>query len=222
MAGSAMQRSNTSEDKLAVLRRYDVMILVDDSASMYDLWREAEQALAGIADIVVRYDADGVDVYFLNSQQYLQGAKDSGSIRELFQYVGPVGESTPTEVRVEELLSPYIDACEQAKRGGGTLPKPLNLLILTDGAADDPDTLAYTLTGFAKRLDDIHVPLSQLGVQFIQVGNDPEATAALRELDDELQGRDMIDTTPYQGQITSEFLIKTLLGSINRRIDRSG
>lgn len=110
--------------------------------------------------------------------------------------------------QVEELLSPYIDACERAKRGGSSLPKPLNLLILTDGAADDPDTLAYTLTGFAKRLDDIHVPLTQLGVQFIQVGNDPEATGALRELDDELQGRDMVDTTPYQGQITSEFLIK--------------
>jgi hypothetical protein len=67
---------------------------------MYNLWREAEAALAGIVEQVIKYDTDGLDVYFLNSQNALQGAKDSGSIRELFQYVGPVGESTPTEIRV--------------------------------------------------------------------------------------------------------------------------
>lgn len=67
---------------------------------MYDLWREAEAALSGIVDQVIKYDSDGLDVYFLNSTHSLQGAKDSGSIRELFQYVGPTGESTPTELRV--------------------------------------------------------------------------------------------------------------------------
>ena len=67
---------------------------------MYQLWYEAEAALAGIVDRVIAYDADGLDVYFLNSQESLQGVKNSGTIRELFQYVGPVGESTPTEVRV--------------------------------------------------------------------------------------------------------------------------
>lgn len=34
--------------------------------------------------------------------------------------------------------------------------------------------------------------------------------------------RDMVDTTPYSGKINSDFLIKVALGSINRRIDRSG
>lgn len=67
---------------------------------MYNLWIEAEAALAGIVDRIIGYDADGLDVYFLNASQSLQGVKDSGAIRELFQYVGPVGESTPTEVRV--------------------------------------------------------------------------------------------------------------------------
>lgn len=64
------------------------------------LWHEAEAALAGIVERVIHYDADGLDVYFLNSQQSLRGVKDPAAIRELFQYVGPVGESTPTEVRV--------------------------------------------------------------------------------------------------------------------------
>lgn len=190
---------------------------------MYNLWQEAESALSGIVEQVIKYDSDGLDVYFLNSTNSLQGVKDSGSIRELFQYVGPVGESTPTEIRVEELLSPYIEQCERAKSTGQPMPKPLNLLVLTDGEADDPDTLAYTLQGFAKRLDDIRAPLTQLGIQFIQIGNDPIATEALKQLDDELQDcRDMVDTTPYAGKVNSDFLIKVALGSINRRIDRSG
>jgi hypothetical protein len=70
---------------------------------MHHLWHEAEAALAGIVDRVINYDADGLDVYFLNSRESLQGVKHSGTIRELFQYVGPVGDSTPTEVRVSAL-----------------------------------------------------------------------------------------------------------------------
>ncbi|KAK9895769.1 hypothetical protein P389DRAFT_170496 [Cystobasidium minutum MCA 4210] len=222
-ASGSLQRSNTQEDRLSVLRRYDTVILIDDSASMNNLWREAEAALSGIVEQVIKYDNDGLDIYFLNSTHALQGARDSGAIRELFQYVGPVGESTPTEIRVEELLSPYIDLCERSKASGQPLPKPLNLLVLTDGEADDPDTLAYTLQGFAKRLDDIRAPLTQLGIQFVQIGNDPSATEALKQLDDELQGcRDMVDTTPYSGKISADFLVKVALGSINRRIDRSG
>ena len=48
-------------------------------------------------------------------------------------------------------------------------------------------------------------------MQFVQIGNDPEATEALKELDDELEKegcRDMVDTTPYAGQVTPDFLMK--------------
>lgn len=100
----ALAQPHGQEQRLTCIfwtvRRYDTCILIDDSASMYDLWREAEAALSGIVDQVIKYDSDGLDVYFLNSTHSLQGAKDSGSIRELFQYVGPTGESTPTELRV--------------------------------------------------------------------------------------------------------------------------
>ncbi|KAG9086033.1 hypothetical protein FRC06_003307, partial [Ceratobasidium sp. 370] len=66
-----------------------------------------------------------------------------------------------------------------------------------------------------------------LGVQFVQIGNDPEARAALEELDDDLSGkygvRDIVDTTPYtQGGLNGETLIKILLGGINKRVDRRG
>jgi hypothetical protein len=45
------------------------------------------------------------------------------------------------------------------------------------------------LAGFADRLEEARLPLSQLGAQFIQIGSDPEATEALRQLDDDLKVR---------------------------------
>lgn len=105
---------------------------------MRPLWTEAEMALAGIVETVIRYDSDGIDIHFLNSPHRLLGAKRPGEIRELFQAIHPVGESTPTEVKVEELLGDYIERCERAKQHGQAMPKPLNVLVLTDGEADDP------------------------------------------------------------------------------------
>lgn len=63
----------------------------------------------------------------------------------------------------------------------------MNLIVITDGEADDPDTLAYALAGFSDRLEEGRFPLNQLGVQFIQIGNDREATKFLKYLDDELR-----------------------------------
>lgn len=50
-------------------------------------------------------------------------------------------------------------------------------------SADDPRPV---ITEFARRLDARHIPLRQFGIQFIQIGDDEEATLALRELHDDL------------------------------------
>ena len=67
---------------------------------------------------------------------------------------------------------------------------------------------------------------TQLGIQFVQIGTDRNATRFLQQLDDDIaseQGvRDIVDTTPYIGQLNAETIIKILLGGINRRVDRRG
>jgi len=79
----------------------------------------------------------------------------------------------------------------------------------------------------ARRLDAGHFPLTQVGIQFVQIGNSPDATAFLNELDNGLTERykirDIVDTTPYLGsELNGEIIIKILLGGINRRVDRRG
>ena len=54
---------------------------------------------------------------------------------------------------------------------------------LTLGPADDPK---QPIVEAARRLDERQVPLHKFGIQFVQIGDDLDATEALKELDDEL------------------------------------
>ncbi|KAG8904668.1 hypothetical protein FRC01_008652, partial [Tulasnella sp. 417] len=79
--------------------------------------------------------------------------------------------------------------------------------------------------GFMSRLDDCQAPLNQLGIQFVQVGDDEGARAELKRLDDTLSQdgtRDIVDTFPFDklnGDISADHIIKILLGSVHKRID---
>ena len=49
---------------------------VDDSGSMAGgLWRQAREALSGIASLAGTYDSDGIDIFFLNSPEVGQNLK---------------------------------------------------------------------------------------------------------------------------------------------------
>lgn len=110
-------------------------------------------------------------------------------VRQLFYSVKP-GAGTPTGARLEQILSQYITRIEAAntKSGGGDPVqsdiKPLNLIVITDGEpTDDPESV---IIAAAKRLDAGRFSLTQVGIQFIQVGNDKKASKALHELDNHL------------------------------------
>lgn len=84
----------------------------------------------------------------------------------------------------------------------------------------------------------------QLGIQLVQIGRGEEAKSYLNRLDNALTekyqirvslvspfyiclqshldfSQDIVDTTPYFGQISHDALIKIMLGGINRKMDRS-
>ncbi|KAK7053973.1 hypothetical protein R3P38DRAFT_2853527 [Favolaschia claudopus] len=233
-------RNETLEDALELLRKYDTVILVDDSTSMTvpgskkgkTRWNEAGDALEALADTAQRYDSDGIDIYFLNNKTESLNMKSSSEVRALFSRVKPAG-STPTGERLDQILKPRLRMLEEAhiepdgtpiEINSGTEIKRVNVIVITDGVAtDDPK---YAIIDAASRLKAIRdLCLIQLGIQFVQVGNDPRATKALKELDDDLHRtrniRDIVDTTPYSklNPVTAEGLIKVLLGGINRRID---
>jgi hypothetical protein len=197
------------------------------------LWRQAREALSGIASLAGTYDSDGIDIYFLNNPQVgrnlvvrrlttnratsdppteRQGCKAALQRSSPTRYVprsssGAAGKQaarlfapslsflilhspegiTPIGAKLEELLLDYLIRLEQTlvdPAAPGV--KPVNFIVITDGApTDDPESVIITA---ARRLDKNNFPLSQVGIQFVQIGADPDATEALRALDDELSG----------------------------------
>ncbi|KAI0722380.1 hypothetical protein C8T65DRAFT_137640 [Cerioporus squamosus] len=214
-------RQESYENALVQLRGYDTIILVDDSGSMAgSRWTEARRALAKLADVARDYDENGLDIYFLNSKLKIRGCKESSDVMRLFDRVRPSG-ITPIGERLNVLLNDYLDDLDRAKRYNNQLPKPVNILVLTDGVpTDDPQSV---IEYAARRLDKDNYLLNQVGIQFVQIGNERNATEYLRQLDDDLAAtgiRDIVDTTPYIGEVSSDMIIKILLGGINRREDR--
>ncbi|KAG9103467.1 hypothetical protein FRC06_010575 [Ceratobasidium sp. 370] len=228
-------RRGSREDPLEMLRhvrftRYKTVMIVDDSSSMEgESWAEARDALAGLADAAARYDQDGIDVHFLNDSRVGTNMKNGVEVKRLFDHVRPSG-ITPTGEKLEELLLAYMARLEESAHSAHSpnspvLIKPVNFIVITDGApTDDPESV---IVSTARRLDAGHFPLMQVGIQFVQIGTAEDTAEALKELDDGLAQvhgiRDMVDTTPYTGsRFNTELLVKILLGGINRRVDRYG
>ncbi|KAJ7811737.1 hypothetical protein B0H14DRAFT_2523636 [Mycena olivaceomarginata] len=223
-----------------VLRKYDTVILVDDSGSMNEAgtaggtrWMEVSRAgPRGIGENGTKYDSDGIDIHFLNHTTPLLRAKSAAEVKRVFDEVSPEG-GTPTGQRLTDLLNPVVQKLESSEiRADGTPEdkvtkeaiKPVNFIVITDGAAtDNPSVVVIDL---AKRLKALrNICKTQVGIQFIQIGNDSSATRNLQQLDDRVRAeedvRDIVDTTPYAKlhPITGAGLIKALLGGIDRRID---
>ncbi|KAG8775848.1 hypothetical protein FRC12_001237 [Ceratobasidium sp. 428] len=224
-----IMRELGKENALSQLSRYDTQFLIDDSRSMKrSRWTEAGNALAGLAATALQYDDDGIEIFLLNAVNAGKTVKTEQDVQQLFASITH-SAGTPTGRRLDELLTAYIIRLEAAKQKAGSVDfattgiKPLNLIVITDGEpSDDPKSV---IVAAARRLDTGRFPLTQVGVQFIQVGSDPRASQALRDLDDHISMhnnvRDIVDTRPFTGQpLTSELLITMLLGGINRRVDK--
>jgi len=216
----SMNPAPGADDPYAFLKTFDTVILVDDSGSMSGArWTQTAQALSSIIPIVTYYDADGIDLHFLNhpDSEYYHHIKTPSQVMEIFGTVRP-SKATPTGTALNRLLKPYI---QKYKRDPSKC-KPMNIIVITDGVpTDDPESV---IIQSAQKLDDMDADYTQVGIQFFQIGDDPEATEALRDMDDALSTRggvrDMVDTVPWKGSLQGDQMLKVVLGAVNRRLDR--
>ncbi|KAJ2985542.1 hypothetical protein NUW58_g5473 [Xylaria curta] len=266
--------TNSAADKFRFLAEFDTVFLIDDSSSMtwndrgeatikrgeLSRWEQTRNVVEQIVPVCMRYDKDGVDIYFLNDPYHMFfddphydepcwskssdreegkatygyiGVGDAKDVRTIFGQRKPM-LNTPTGRRLNEIMETYVScyAARHAKRD--PLPKPLNIIVITDGAASDKDDLRNSLIRQAETLDALNAPYHQLGVQFIQVGKDESAARHLRELDDGLgkyrkgkELRDMVDCVTHEqvsseggcSQLTADVILKIVLGAVNRHLD---
>jgi len=194
------------EDKgrFALLTQFDTVFLIDDTGSMAEMeaddskpkWDELIESLQYIVEIVCSYDKDGVDVHFLcNDGKDEYGITNGQRMLDLLsREVQPdeYGGGTFMAQQIWLVLTTYLDRFEDWKRRVRERPPPqkpkmLNLIVITDGAADDREEVEDVIADAAKRLDALHAPRTQVGIQFLQIGKDEAAARWLVLLDDELK-----------------------------------
>ncbi|KAG8215215.1 hypothetical protein J3R82DRAFT_8758 [Butyriboletus roseoflavus] len=221
---------NISSDREAGLRRLaeiKTVIVIDDSMSMHEgnLWEQAREALAGIVDIANKYESKGTDIHFMHGDDYAPNMQSRAEVVALFNRVMPEGEDTPTGAKLDQIINHYLPLVERE----GSTHEPITVLVITDGLPTDQADLEKVIVNAAHRLDRQRARHDMFGIQFVQIGTDPAASELLHTLDDHLKDRykirDIVDSTPYDpayGVFDTEYMLKILLGSLNKDLDHAG
>jgi len=226
----------------ALLQEADTLVLIDDSGSMMgEHWDLVSGELAVVADVLIQNDPNGIDLFFLNHMSTEQANVEEGRpatgylevqnpdyILNKFNSISP-GGGTPTPSRLGSILQAYLELCERMHAKDGSRPRPLNIIVWTDGDCSKWE-LKNVIIDAARRLDRINAPGNQCGIQFLQVGNLYGIEDWLKSLDDDLQAeanltRDMVDTKKYSdiqamGGFDAKNIVTVIVGALSKRHDR--
>ena len=223
MAKSVPSMSTELEYRLQVLSQYDIKIILDDSSSMncggfkseITRWNESLEAIDSILKLATIFDTNGVEVYMLNNSEE-HSFKKGDMWMETLHKISPRG-GTLLGRKVNDIFASYIRILDQK-------PKPINLIVISDGEADDKNLLINSIVNFCKTLQSRGLdPTNCFGIQFYQVGTDESATKFLCELDNDLKSKynipDIVDHVKSDKKSVKELMMKTMLGGISREID---
>lgn len=172
-------QDTVQERTRAALQGRDLVVLIDRSGSMsttdcpqaasrWDWCRQQTMRLsAGINEILPK----GFCLVLFNSRSKVTENVDAGAIAEAFQNNKPEG-GTDTAGALIVQLKAYGDR----KKAGAA--KPLVLVVISDGAPNDPNKLRNTLISAANDM----TLRNELSVVFVQVGEDNQASAYLDDM----------------------------------------
>ena len=227
-----------------LLEKVRTVVLLDDSDSMKCLghsawsagygyclpsssswvesrWDQARRLLAHVAPKVSEFNSHGIDLYFLNRPSFYIGLHTESEVLEAFNAGGP-HNLTPTGQRINDILDGYMSTLRYNRD-----LMPLNLLVITDGEANDESVLHWTIQQHLKKSVRSGYPPHQLGIEFVQVGDDQSATNHLVELEEKVSihhlnfGRDVIGVTPVSriNYMNPDVLLAILVSGIDARLN---
>lgn len=214
------------------------MLLIDDSGSMLERgsggwgsgrgsaitrWDQVSGLLSDLAPIITQYDPQGIDLHFLNHINPQQGLQSAQEVHEIFGRVRPRG-GTPLGMRINTILDGYMSSLRYERD-----LKPLNLVVITDGRAGDEGILYAALEEHVTRIVQRGHPAHQMGVEFLQVGDDRYATLHLYEIEEAVSrhhmtlNRDVVGVTPVgymqQHRMTGATLMQVIMSGIDARVN---
>lgn len=169
------------------LKSRDYTIIIDKSGSMttkdYEngtksRWQVMEETTKAFARYCEEIDPDGITVYTFSGRFKRYDNVTTSKVEQIFQETYPMGRTN-----LDKVLKDALDNYFQRKENGSAKPNGEIFLVFTDGAPDDKPPVISVIVDATRRIDLD----SEIGISFIQVGSDPEATQFLQELDDDLE-----------------------------------
>ncbi|KAJ7891042.1 hypothetical protein B0H13DRAFT_2530303 [Mycena leptocephala] len=236
-------------DNTKCLKQYDITLIIDDSGSMgpqdndspgtVSLWTLAKTAVGDLVTAVAEHNPQGVQIMFLNSKHSKTSVKlcaqTAAEVTKLFDEIEPNGV-TPIGKKLQGIL-PYQHwwSTKEPKRKKlylvATDGRPFLAFILTADPTMVKKAITRAATGYWKRSEShttncavcANHSVRKIGIQFVQIGDDREATEYLVGLDDDLElPIDIVDTTtasPEDGHLGGH-LVKALVGAVIGYYDR--
>ncbi|KAF2114185.1 kinase-like domain-containing protein [Lophiotrema nucula] len=215
----------------------DIIFLVDNAPSMEAHWDEATYLLETLVMKAKPYDDDGMELFFTLSPRAYAKGKDAGMFREKMREQRPrkgTGMSTDMVVPIDRIFKRYFDKLDEydERKRKGKKPKEerkeaLTLIVLTDGVwaamQHSDDVFNYMKTILLKELERrkiLRFTDRPVSIEFVQFGNNDDATERLRALDDDMEFggyKDIIDTEMFS---VNGDVRKMLIGSFVASFDR--
>jgi uncharacterized protein with von Willebrand factor type A (vWA) domain len=200
-----------------MLRERDYTLIIDRSGSMalkdqpggrsrWAVARESAQALAAKCD---ELDPDGITLYVFAARFKRYDNVNADKVTQVFLENEPCGGTDLAGV-----LSHAFESYFERKRSRKTKPNGETILVVTDGEPDDARAVMRVVVEASRRIDRDE----ELGVQLVQVGNDPHARRFLKLLDDDLTRAgapfDICDTVTLE-EMEDVGLAEVLLRAVN-------
>lgn len=152
-------------------------------------WTEAADAIVTLATCCSEFDPDGISLYVSSQAPEPAG---TGTFQS-YQHVAPeqvqalIAQHTPPSDCLDllEALNPVLDDYFSRKAAQQAKPNGAMIIVLLDGEPKNRMALVKAIVNAAQKMDQDR----ELGIGFVQVGDDSIARGFLNSLDHDLRSQ---------------------------------
>ncbi|KAF3317651.1 hypothetical protein TWF173_010419 [Orbilia oligospora] len=210
---------------LDLLKKYQTIVLIDDSQSMYAHRQPVHRIIQEILPLVVRGSTKPIEVQILSDEMGTNKRYYSGvpSFEHLWK-CARFKPDTSFQAGLGRIINPKIQQIQNLKsQATANTVGGLNVICITDGNQSDKKSIANYIQRVTGKLDERGAEDTLIGIQFLQVGDSQQGAEFLNFLDNNLRGIDIVDTVKYSpspaGILSPRVKVKMVLGAIHKSLD---